>query len=135
MFAEILIFLQNTTNLRLKSFFKLEKLFLFAAGVSICISCQTDSYNTAELKKTAELIAELQILEAKVNRKSFASQDSATLAFKTLEKELFKKHNTDSVKFSKEFNKLALNKEKLLEVYKMAEKIVEKRVKYNQGRK
>jgi Domain of unknown function (DUF4296) len=135
MFVRILNFLQNFTNLRFYMLLKLKIAVLFILMSFIMTSCQTDSFDAKKMKHMAEVIVDLQYLESKVNRGNFQSADSGNVAYKVLEKEIFAKHKTDSAQYSQDFNKLANNKEKLLEVYTMVEKMVNKQVKKNQGRK
>jgi SHS2 domain-containing protein len=135
MFVRILDFLQNFTNLRFYTLFKLKSIVLFILSMFALDSCQSEGFDKKEMQHMADVIVDLQYLEAKANRANFQSPDSANVVYKNLEKEIFAKHKTDSARFSQDFNKLALNKEKMLEVYTMVEKIVDKRVKYNQGKK
>jgi ATP/ADP translocase len=135
MFVRILDFLQNFTNLRFYTLFRLINTVLFILSGFVMFSCQSEGFDNKKMKDMANVIVDLQDIESKVSRSNFQDQDSAKVAYRILEKEVFKKHKTDSARFSQDFNKLAINKEKLLEVYNMAEKIVDKRVKYNQGKK
>ncbi len=128
-------FVQIFTNLSLKTAILLKTFILFIL-IGLCFSaCKSQGYSDAELKRMAAIIVDLQRTESKINRSTFQSADSNKIAYKVLEKEIFKKHNTDSARFSQDFNKLALNKEKMLEVYKMAEKEIDKKVKFYQGSK
>jgi hypothetical protein len=133
MFVRILDFFQNFANLRFYTLLKLKNTVLFILIGFAHICCQSDGFDTKKMNQMANVIIDLQDLESKVSRSNFQNQDSAKVAYRSLEKDIFAKHKTDSARFSQDFNKLATNKEKLLEVYKIAEKIVDKRVKYNQG--
>ena len=126
---------QFYANLRLKTAFLLKIIILFILIGSGFSSCKSGGYSNTELDRMALIIVDLQSLESKINRQTFLVPDSAKVMYKVLEKEIFKKHKTDSARFSQDFNKLALNKEKMLEVYQKAEKIVDKKVKFYQGKK
>ncbi len=135
MSARMVSFFQIFTNLSLKTAFSLKSIILFILIGTGFVSCKSDLYDKKELNRMANIIVDLQRLESKINRQNFQDPDSSKMAYKFLEKEIFKKHKTDSARFSQDFNKLAQNKERLLEVYTMAEKIVDKKVKFYQGKK
>jgi hypothetical protein len=74
----------------------------------------------------AEMLAEIQIAEATVNAVGFSNQDSAKVAFKQLEKAIYKKFNTDSVDFVRNFNKYASDKANMIKIYENAEAYIKK---------
>lgn len=91
------------------------------------ISCRSGNNDLLEKKTMASILADLQWTEAKVSRMSFINPDSATVAFKVLEKEIYKKYKTDSATFAKNYDEYSKRKEDMLDIYVSAERILEKR--------
>ena len=73
----------------------------------------------------AIVFADLKTAEAKVSRLNLTGVDSSRVAFKYLEKQIYKKHKIDSVLYLKRFDFYAKDKKQLLSIYVQAEKIIE----------
>lgn len=91
------------------------------------ISCKTEDTKTIEKVKIAQIIGDLHWIEAKVSRFNFRNQDSTKVAFRELEKEIYKKHKTDSATFNKNYDLYSKNKSEMKEIYEAAEKYLEKK--------
>lgn len=89
-------------------------------------SCKSSSEDFIDKKTMAIVFAELKTAEAKVSRLNLTGVDSSRVAFKYLEKQIYKKYKIDSVLYLKSFDFYAKDKKQLLSIYVQAEKIIEK---------
>lgn len=63
------------------------------------------------------ILIEMHLAEAYIIESRFKIEDSARVAFKQMEKEIFKKYNTDSSRYARSYQYYALNIEKLDKIY------------------
>ncbi|MCP9765783.1 DUF4296 domain-containing protein [Lacihabitans soyangensis] len=89
-------------------------------------SCKSSSEDVIDKKTMAIVFAELKTAEAKVSRLNLTGVDSSRVAFKYLEKQIYKKYKVDSAQYLKSFDFYAKDKKQLLSIYIEAEKIIEK---------
>lgn len=88
-------------------------------------SCNSSEKTPISKENMTKIIADLQMAEAKVSRLNLAQIDSAKFIFKGLEKDIFKKYNTDSVSFVKSYDIFAKDKQELWNIYDKAQLILE----------
>ena len=74
----------------------------------------------------AVVFAELKTAESMVSRLNLSGVDSSRVAFKYLEKRIYKKYKVDSANYVRSFDYYAKDKNQLLLIYQEAEKITEK---------
>lgn len=90
-------------------------------------SCKSETTPTIDKSKMAQILGDLHWIEAKVSRFNFRNQDSTKVAFRELEKEVYKKYNTDSVTFNKNYDLYAKDKAVMMAIYADAEKYLEQK--------
>ncbi|WP_255490222.1 DUF4296 domain-containing protein [Emticicia sp. CRIBPO] len=92
------------------------------------VSCGKSPQNSSKQidKKTmANIIAELQIVEAKVSRLNFQGVDSAKVAFNHYQEKIFKKYKIDSVTYGNNYRYYSEKPALFIEVYDDVVKILE----------
>lgn len=65
-------------------------------GCSIAESVTGPEYNEDTM---AEILTEIHLAEAKVSKMRFRSPDSSSMVFKTLENQILKEHNIDTLEY------------------------------------
>ncbi len=88
--------------------------------------CKSTPKDILSEEKMAEIIVDIKMLESTADRTFYRSIDSTRVAFKQLQKEVYKKHKIDSAGFSKSYDYYLNNKRQFLKVLEKAEKILEK---------
>ncbi|WP_310588137.1 DUF4296 domain-containing protein [Lacihabitans sp. LS3-19] len=91
------------------------------------LSCNSSNEKVIDKTKMSIVFAELKLAESQVSRLNFMGADSAKVAFKYLEKEIYKKHKIDSLQYLNSFDFYAKDKKELLKIYEGAEAIIEKK--------
>lgn len=92
-------------------------------------SCNSSNEKFIDKTKMSTIFAELKLAESQVSRLNFMGADSAKVAFKYLEKEIYKKYKIDSLQYINSFDFYAKDKKELLSIYEGAENIIKKKNK------
>lgn len=77
----------------------------------------------------AQILSEIHLAEARVTKMNRVSQDSNTLIYKHLEKQIFRKYKVDTAAYSKSYNYYSSNPEQLADIYKQVTEELERRKK------
>ena len=110
---------------------QLTKLLVLTGGL-LFFSCDEKiekPNNLLSEEQMSQILAEVQIAEAKIGKMSFMSIDSSNLAYQNLEMRIFKKYNTDSATYKKSFNFYALQPEVWADIYSQVVKTLEAKEK------
>ena len=98
--------------------------------IAACISKPTPPSGSVDEEKMANILAEIHLAEAKVNRMNLQNYDSSTVAYKELERRILKKYNVDSSTYRKTYDFYAANPALMLSAYEKTLKVLEaKKVK------
>ena len=111
--------------------YKLLRFFCFT-GFLFVFSCTEEIEKPKNLLSEAEMaqiLADVQLAEAKIGKMSFMSIDSSNLAYQKLEAGIFKKYKTDSSAYKKSFRFYALQPEVWASIYADVVKTLEKKDK------
>ena len=92
-------------------------------------SCNSSNEKFIDKTKMSMIFAELKLAESQVSRLNFMGADSAKVAFKYLEKEIYKKYKIDSLQYLNSFDFYAKDKKELLRIYEGAENIIKNKNK------
>lgn len=95
-------------------------------SLTLVFSCKSSTSDFIDKKTMAVVFADLKTAEAKVSRLNLTGVDSSRVAFKYLEKQIYKKYKVDSLKYLQSFDFYAKDKKQLLYIYDQAAKIIEK---------
>ncbi|RRB04974.1 DUF4296 domain-containing protein [Larkinella rosea] len=77
----------------------------------------------------AQILSEIHLAEARVTKLNRVSQDSNTLIYKHLEKQVFRKYKVDTAAYSKSYTYYSSNPELLADIYKQVTEELERRKK------
>ncbi|WP_229311037.1 DUF4296 domain-containing protein [Larkinella soli] len=80
-------------------------------------------------EKMARILTEIHLAEARVSRMSLGSQDSSSLVYKRLEKQIFREFKVDTTVYSRSYTYYSTHPAKLAEVYKRVTEELERRKK------
>ncbi len=108
------------------------RLLLRNNGIKIAIilltlvcSCNSERRKRLSEKEMATVIAELKLLEAKVDHFYLRNTDSSKVAFHYLQQQVFKKNNTDSATYYKSYEYYLSRKKRLVKILEDASKQLE----------
>lgn len=73
----------------------------------------------------ATVIADLKLLETKVDRFYLRNTDSSKVAYLYLQQQVFKKNNTDSINYYKSYEYYLSRKKQLVRILEQASKLLE----------
>jgi hypothetical protein len=85
--------------------------------------------NLVPEEKMAQILTEIHLAEARVTKLNRISQDSNTLIYKHLEKQIFRKFEVDTAAYAKSYTYYASNPAQLAEIYKLVTEELERRKK------
>jgi hypothetical protein len=77
----------------------------------------------------AHILTEVHLAEARVTKMNRVSQDSNTLIYKHLEKQIFRKYKVDTAAYSKSYTYYSSDPDQLAEIYKKVTEELERRKK------
>ncbi|GAB3895607.1 hypothetical protein GCM10028803_12320 [Larkinella knui] len=96
-------------------------------------ACQTPAEKPPENlipeAKMAQILTEIHLAEARVTKMNRASQDSNTLIYKHLEKQIFQKYKVDTAAYSQSYKYYSSDPEQLAGIYKKVTEELERRKK------
>lgn len=101
--------------------------------ITLATACQNKVVEAPENlipeEKMASILTEIHLAEARVTKLNRVSQDSNTLIYKRLEKQIFRKLQVDTAAYSKSYTYYASNPEQLAAIYKQVTEELERRKK------
>lgn len=124
----ILIKNEDKVKFSTKKIFFLTTIVLFVG----CSTLPTPPNGTIEVDKMAEILAEVHLTESKLSKLSFQNYDSSKVAYRELEKRLFKKYSVDSLTYRKSFDFYTTQPEYMVKIYEKVDKILEEKKKKKQ---
>ncbi len=95
-------------------------LFFLSFLLNFNFACQKAEFTPDKIissQTMTSILIEMHLAEAYIIESRFKIEDSARVAFKQMEKEIFKKYNTDSSRYARSYQYYALNIEKLDKIY------------------
>lgn len=90
-------------------------------------ACNSNPEGVVSIDKMAEILADLKVLEAKIDNFYVTTADSSRVAYRYEQNKIFKKHEIDSVQFNLSYDYYLRDKRKMLKVYEKSEEILENR--------
>ncbi|MGA0556079.1 DUF4296 domain-containing protein [Larkinella sp. VNQ87] len=79
--------------------------------------------------KMAQILTEIHLAEARVTKLNRISQDTNTLIYKHLERQIYKKYQVDTAVYNKSYTYYAADPQQLADIYKLVTEELEKRKK------
>jgi tRNA(Ser,Leu) C12 N-acetylase TAN1 len=95
-------------------------LFLVSCGKST-----DNSFKRIDDKTMAKIVADLQLLEARVSRLNFQGVDSSKVVFNHFQDQIFKKYKTDSANYARSYKFYAERPAEFSQIYDEVIKILE----------
>lgn len=124
----ILIKNEDKVKFSTKKIFFLITIVLFVG----CSNLPTPPNGTIEVDKMAQILADIHLTEAKLSKLSFQNYDSSKVAYRELERRLFKKHSVDSLTYRKSFDFYTTQPEYMVKIYEKVDKVLEEKKKKKQ---
>ncbi|MFD1142655.1 DUF4296 domain-containing protein [Larkinella insperata] len=101
--------------------------------ITLLTACQNQPVeapkNLIPEDKMARILTEIHLAEARVTKLNRLSQDSNTLIYKRLEKQIFQKFQVDTAAYSRSYSYYASNPEQFATIYKQVTEELEQRKK------
>lgn len=95
-------------------------LFFLSFLLNFIFACKSDNTLPSQVissEKMTSILIEMHLAEAYIIESRFRNEDSARVAFKKMEEDIFKKYNTDSSRYARSYQYYAINIEKLDKIY------------------
>jgi Domain of unknown function (DUF4296) len=109
---------------------KFHKILIILVIVFGCKPKNDDKPNNLIPKaKMAKLLADIHILEGKVNKLGVVNTDTTSFIFRKYEAELFKKHEIDTTEYFESYKYYLINPDDFTDVYKQAVEIIKEKNK------
>lgn len=90
-------------------------------------ACNSSPEEVVSIDKMAEILADLKIVEAKIDNFYVTTADSSRVAYRYEQNKIFVKHEIDSVQFNLSYDYYLRNKKKMLKVYEKSADILEEK--------
>ena len=85
--------------------------------------------NLIPAERMSNILTEVHFAEARVSRLGLAAGDSANVAYKHLEKQIFRRFEVDTATYSKSYAYYSAHPEEMEAIYKVVVKNIEKKMK------